>query len=75
MGFLDVLRGMQNGPRGQRDPASSGGGMSPITMAVLGLLAYKAMKNFAGNRPGQGTAPAPGTPGRPVGEAIPAERA
>ena len=43
MGLLDVLNGMQNGPRG----ASAGrGGMSPITMALLGLLAYKAVKGF-----------------------------
>jgi hypothetical protein len=43
MGLLDVLNGMQNGPRGQRGPASSGGGgMSPMTMAILGLLAFKA---------------------------------
>ena len=58
MGFLDVLRGMQNGPRGQPDPAARGG-MSPITMAVLGLLAYKALKHFSGNPVGQGTGPAP----------------
>ena len=38
----------QNGPRGQRDPRSSSGGMSPITMAILGLLAYKAVKGIAG---------------------------
>jgi uncharacterized protein YidB (DUF937 family) len=46
MGLLDILRGMQNGPRGQRLPggSSSGGGMSPIMMALLGLLAYKAIK-------------------------------
>jgi uncharacterized protein YidB (DUF937 family) len=68
MGFLDVLRGMQNGPRGQGNPASSGGGMSRVTMAVLGLLAYKAMKNF-GNRPGQGTPPAPSAPGTAPGSA------
>lgn len=48
MGLLDVLNGMQNGPRGQRDPNS--GGMSPITMAILGLLAYKAVKSLAGGR-------------------------
>ena len=58
MGFLDVLRGMQNGPHGRPDPAARGG-MSPITMAVLGLLAYKAMKHFSGNPVGQGTGPAP----------------
>ena len=43
MGLLDVLNGMQNGPRGNR---GLGGGMSPITMALLGLLAYKAVKSF-----------------------------
>ena len=48
MGLLDVLNGMQNGPRGQRDPNQSSGGMSPITMAILGLLAYKAVKHVAG---------------------------
>src|SRR5437868_6973983 len=59
MGFLDVLRGMQNGPRGARDHAATTGGMSPITMAVLGLLAYKAVKHFSGNPVGQGAGPAP----------------
>jgi uncharacterized protein YidB (DUF937 family) len=64
MGLIDVLNGMQNGPRGARDPSSgtsSGGGMSPITMAILGLLAYKAVKSFTG-QPGA-AAPAPGMPG------------
>ena len=58
MGLLDVLNGMQNGPRGQRGPSTPGssGGMSPITMAILGLLAYKAMKSFGGSQPS--TAPA-----------------
>jgi len=55
MGLIDVLNGMQNGPRGQRNPSatpnSGSGGMSPITMAILGLLAYKAMKGLAGNQP------------------------
>jgi uncharacterized protein YidB (DUF937 family) len=45
MGLMDILNGMQNGPRGQQAPASRGaGGMSPMTMALLGLLAYKALK-------------------------------
>src|SRR5438094_3947757 len=48
MGLLDVLNGIQNGPRGQRGPSTTSGGMSPITMAVLGLLAYKAVKHFGG---------------------------
>ena len=51
MGLLDVLNGMQNGPRGQRDPSTSSGGMSPITMAILGLLAYKAVKSATGGQP------------------------
>src|ERR1700733_3172423 len=42
MGLLDVLNGMQNGPRGPATPGS--GGMSKITMALLGYLAYKAFK-------------------------------
>ena len=46
MGIIDVLNGMQNGPRGQRDTSSGSGGMSPITMAILGLLAYKAVKGL-----------------------------
>ena len=50
MGLLDVINGMQNGPRGQPQPSSgSGGGMSPITMALMGLLAYKAVKSFTGS--------------------------
>ena len=66
MGLIDVLNGMQNGPRGQRDPSSSGrasGGMSPITMAILGLLAYKAVKGLAGSQP----SPAPANTRVPPG--------
>jgi uncharacterized protein YidB (DUF937 family) len=49
MGLLDIINGMQNGPRGQRQPgsissSSKAGGMSPIMMALLGLVAYKALK-------------------------------
>jgi uncharacterized protein YidB (DUF937 family) len=49
MGLLDILNGMQNGPRGQSVPASAGGsgGMSPIAMALLGLVAYKAIKHLS----------------------------
>jgi hypothetical protein len=43
MGLLDVLNGMQNGPRGQPQSAAPGsGGMSKTTMALLAFLAYKA---------------------------------
>ena len=59
MGLLDVLNGMQNGPRGQRDPTASSQGMSPLTMAVLGLLAYKAIKSFTGNQPSAETVSTP----------------
>src|SRR3954469_3279610 len=59
MGLLDILNGMQHGPRGPAAPSDSrGGGMSPLTMAILGLLAYKAVKHF-GNQPGSNPAPAP----------------
>ena len=64
MGLLDVLNGMQNGPRGSSTPSaqSSGGGMSPLTMAILGLLAWKAVKHFSGNQAGASPAPSPGVP-------------
>lgn len=58
MGLLDILNGMQNGPRGQAAPNAGKGGMSPITMAILGLLAYKAAKHFGGQQ--QGASPVPG---------------
>ena len=51
MGLIDILNGMQNGPRGPSQPSSSsgkGGGMSPIMMALLGLVAYKAVKSMGG---------------------------
>ena len=60
MGLLDILNGMQNGPRGpgKADAQDKGGkgGMSPITMAILALLAYKAVKHIGGGQPQ--TAPA-----------------
>jgi uncharacterized protein YidB (DUF937 family) len=60
MGLLDVLNGMQQGPRGPSNQnAQSSGGMSPLTMAILGLLAWKAVKHFSGNQPGASPAPAP----------------
>jgi len=68
MGLMDILNGMQNGPRGQQQqtPAGSGGGMSPMTMALLGLLAYKAIKGGGlGNILGGGSSPSPAPAGRP----------
>ena len=53
MGLLDVLNGMQQGPRGPCNPsAQSSGGMSPMTMAILGLLAWKAIKHITAGQPG-----------------------
>jgi uncharacterized protein YidB (DUF937 family) len=50
MGLADILTGMMNGPRGQRQPSSgaSGKGMSPIMIALLALLAHKAFKGRGG---------------------------
>ncbi len=46
MGLLDIIQGMKNGPRGQRQPSRSGSGgwTSRIFMALLALLAYKSFK-------------------------------
>jgi uncharacterized protein YidB (DUF937 family) len=74
MGLLDILNGMQNGPRGQRQPASvdssagKGGGMSPIMIALLGLLAYKAVKGRGGQPAASGSTgrPSPLPPGGTV---------
>lgn len=65
MGLLDVLTGMRNGPRGA---SGGGGGMSPITMALLGLLAYKAVKSFSGDsaKPASGLS----TPGGGLGDLL-----
>lgn len=75
MGLLDVLNGMANGPRGPSIPSSSsssskesGGGMSPFTMAILGLLAWKAVKHLTAGQPGapkSSPAPAPASTGAP----------
>jgi uncharacterized protein YidB (DUF937 family) len=70
MGLLDILNGMQAGPRGSSQPGQGGSsGMSPMTMALLGLLAYKAVKSFS-NQAGAGQpAPLPSgvNPGGPGG--------
>jgi len=60
MGLMDILNGMQNGPRGQTEPGK--GGMSPMTMAILALLAYKAVKHIGGAQPGAKPAGAPQLP-------------
>jgi len=58
MGLLDVINGMQQGPRGPSTPSSqSSGGMSPMTMALLGLIAWKAFKHLTASQPGAKTPP------------------
>src|SRR3974390_1172613 len=65
MGLLDILNGMQNSPLGQRNASTSSGGMSPIAMAILGLLAHQALKSFTGSSQAStgSTASAPGSSG------------
>ena len=60
MGLLDILNGMQNGPHGPSHPSTqSNGGMSPMTMAILGLLAWKALRHFSQGGAQPSPAPAP----------------
>jgi uncharacterized protein YidB (DUF937 family) len=61
MGLLDVLNGMQKGPRGQSTPSSqqSSGGMSPMTMAIIALLGWKAFKHLTAGQPGAAPQPSP----------------
>ncbi len=61
MGLLDILNGMQNGPRGPSTSTPGKGGMSPLTMALLALLAYKAAKHIGVGQPNAAPAgdPAP----------------
>ena len=64
MGLLDILNGMQNGPNGPSHPSTQkNGGMSPLTMAILALLAWKAVKQFSpSTQPNAAPAPAPVPP-------------
>jgi uncharacterized protein YidB (DUF937 family) len=72
MGLLDVLNGMQNGPRGPSDPNAKSSGMSPMTMAILALLAYKAVKHLGGSQPGTSPAsPSTPLPGNTVNAGLP----
>jgi uncharacterized protein YidB (DUF937 family) len=60
MGLLDVLNGMQNGPHGSRTGEQpSSGGMSPMTMAIIALLGWKAFKHLTAGQPGAAPQPSP----------------
>ncbi len=41
MGLLDIIQGISNGPRAQGPTGS--GGVSPLAMGLLALMAYKAL--------------------------------
>jgi len=56
MGLLDALRGFQKGSEGAATN-NSGGGMSPITMAILGYLAYKGVRQLGSSTPEGHSAP------------------
>jgi uncharacterized protein YidB (DUF937 family) len=57
MGLLDILHGMQNDPRGAREPGTASGGMSKMAMALIALLGYKTLKTST-----QQSTPAGGNP-------------
>src|SRR4051794_37349287 len=67
---MDVINGMRDGPHGQLPPSASSGGMSPLTMGLLALLAYKAFKggsplgNIFGGNAGAVQQSGPGAPFR-----------
>jgi uncharacterized protein YidB (DUF937 family) len=68
MGLLDILNGMQNGPSGPSHPSTqSSGGMSPLTMAILALLAWKTVKHFSQPGTQPNAAPVPPPSGGPLG--------
>jgi uncharacterized protein YidB (DUF937 family) len=73
MGLLDILNGMQHGPRGPSAPSdpNAKGGMSPMTMAILALLAYKAVKHLGGGQSASPAAPAPAPSPNTVNAGLP----
>ena len=84
MGLLgNVLTGMMNGPRGGGFGRPGGGmlgggmlggrGMSPVAGAVLGLLAYKAFKNFSAPPKAMGSGHPSAPPPSPPGSMAPAQ--
>jgi uncharacterized protein YidB (DUF937 family) len=62
MGLLDILSGLQTGPADKRQTGGASGGMSPVAMALMGLLAYKAMKSFGTTNTASQSGPDPARP-------------
>jgi len=70
MGLLDVLNGMMQGPRGPSTSTpspQSRGGMSPLTMAILSLLAWKAVRHLGGGQGAPAGAPPTSSAPRAMG--------
>ena len=60
MGLFDVINGMQQGPRGSSSSTpQSSGSMSPMTMAIIALIGWKAFKHLTASQPGATAAPPP----------------
>jgi uncharacterized protein YidB (DUF937 family) len=71
MGLLDVINGMQQGPRGSSSSTpQSSGGMSPMTMAILALIGWKAFKHLTANQSGATAAPPPPPSGGSTGGSL-----
>jgi len=68
MGLFDVINGMQQGPRGSSSSTpQSSGSMSPMTMAIIALIGWKAFKHLTASQPGSTAAPAPPPSGAGTG--------
>ena len=68
MGLFDVINGMQQGPRGSSSSTpQSSGSMSPMTMAIIALIGWKAFKHLTASQPGATAAPAPPPSGAGTG--------
>ena len=70
MGLLDVLNGMPNASGGQRTQGSSAGsgGLSPMMIAMLGTLAFKAIRSLMDNQASAATGrPSAQSPGGATG--------
>src|SRR5690242_2884387 len=71
MGLLDVINGMQQGPRGSSSSTpQSSGGMSPMTMAILALIGWKAFKHLTANQSGATATPPPPPSGGSTGGSL-----
>jgi uncharacterized protein YidB (DUF937 family) len=54
MGLLDILNGLQNRPDVAPALGSGSGGMSPLMKALLGMIAFKAIRSLTGSNQSSG---------------------